>query len=92
VALLKIRAGEHIVRREGNVVTYGFAMKPGVAITRCGCPIAEHGPEGLSATFCRCSVGFVRAMFSGYPGRPVRVELLEALKRGGKTCRFKITV
>jgi hypothetical protein len=30
-------------------------------------------------------------MFSGCLGRPVRVELLEALKRGGKTCRFRIT-
>jgi predicted hydrocarbon binding protein len=92
VTFLQKRTGDNIVRREGNVVYYGFAAKPGVAIARCGCPLAEKGPEGLSGTFCQCSVGFVRAMFSGYLGQPVQVELLEALRRGGKTCRFKVTV
>jgi predicted hydrocarbon binding protein len=92
VAFLKKRTGENIVRREGDAVYYGFAMKPGVPIARCGCPLAEKGPEGLSGTFCQCSVGFVRAMFSGYLGKPVRVELLEAIKQGGKTCRFRVTL
>ena len=77
------------VVQEFNLLTIQ-AVHSGVAITRCGCPIAEKSPEGLSGTFCQCSVGFVRAMFSGYLGKPVRVELLEALKHGGKTCRFKI--
>ncbi len=92
VTFLKKRTGDNIVRREGNVVYYGFAMKPGVPLTRCGCPIVEKVPEGLSRTYCQCSVGFVRAMFGGYLGKPVKVELLEALRRGGKTCSFKVTV
>ena len=92
VTWLKKRNGENIVRCEGNVIYYGFAKRPGVPITQCGCPIAERGPEGLSGTYCHCSVGYVRALFSGYLGKPVQVELLEALKLGGKTCRFKITL
>jgi predicted ArsR family transcriptional regulator len=92
VAYLKKRTGENIVRREGNVVYYGFAEKPGVPITRCGCPIVERGLAGLSGTFCQCSIGYVRAMFGIYLGKSVQVELLEAIKRGGKTCRFKITL
>ena len=92
VGFIEKHGGGTVMRREGNVLTYAFAMKPGVPITRCGCPIVGNGPEGLSGTFCQCSVGFVRAMFSGYLGRPVQVDLLEALQRGGKTCRFRITV
>lgn len=92
VTWLKKRNGENIVRRDGNVIYYGFAKTPGVPITRCGCPLVEKDPEGLSGTYCQCSVGFVRALFSRHLGRSVQVELLEALKSGGKTCRFKVTV
>ncbi len=92
VAFLKKRSGENIARREGNIIYYGYAAKPGVPITRCGCPIVEKGPDGLSTTYCQCTVGFLRTMFSGYLGKPVQVEILEAIKRGGKTCRFKVTV
>ena len=92
VTSLKKRSGENLVRREGNVLYYGYASSPGVANRRCLCPIVEKGPAGLSATYCQCSVGYVRTMFRGYLGKPVSVELIESLKRGGKTCRFKITL
>ncbi|HQT92614.1 MAG TPA: DUF6144 family protein, partial [Candidatus Kryptobacter bacterium] len=58
----------------------------------CLCPLVESGPEGLSGTYCDCSVGYVREMFRTYTGKAVSVELLESLKRGGRTCRFGITV
>jgi hypothetical protein len=31
-------------------------------------------------------------MFEVFTGHPVKVELLESLKRGGKGCKFKITL
>jgi len=81
------------IRREGDIVYFDYVRNPAglkVADGWCLCPLVERGPEGLSGTFCECSVGYVAEMFSGIVQKPVRVELLESLKRGGKGCRFKI--
>jgi len=81
------------IRREGDIVYFDYVRNPGglkVADGWCLCPLVERGPEGLSGTFCECSVGYVTQMFSDQVGKPVRVQLLESLKRGGKGCRFKI--
>ena len=58
----------------------------------CLCPLVEKGPEGLSATFCQCSIGYVARMFEAAAGVPVKVELLESVKRGGEKCRFVVHV
>jgi hypothetical protein len=82
------------IRRDGDVVYFDYVGNPKtglkVADGWCLCPLVEKGPEGLSGSYCECSVGYVTAMFSQVTGQPVRVELLESLKRGGKGCRFKI--
>lgn len=86
-------AGPSPIRREGDIVYFDYVRNPaGLKVSDgwCLCPLVEKGPEGLSGTFCECSVGYVTEMFSGIAGKPVRVELLESLKRGGKGCRFKI--
>lgn len=83
------------IRREGNVIFFDYVRNPaGLKVSDgwCLCPLVEKGPQGLSGTFCECSVGYVREMFSEVAGKPVQVELLESLKRGGKGCRFKITL
>lgn len=58
----------------------------------CMCPIVETGPEELSPTYCYCSTGYVREIFIRALGKPVNVELLDSLKRGGKDCIFRIEV
>lgn len=58
----------------------------------CMCPIVETGPEGLSPTYCYCSTGYVKESFDRAFGKPVKVELLDSLKRGGKDCIFKIEI
>ena len=58
----------------------------------CLCPFVESKPAGLSPTYCLCSVGYVKVMHEMRLGRPVEVELLDAVLKGGKRCRFKITV
>jgi hypothetical protein len=81
------------IRREGDIVYFDYVQNPaGLKESDgwCLCPLVEKGPEGLSGTFCECSVGYVTEMFTGIVGKPVRVELLESLKRGGKGCRFKV--
>lgn len=84
-----------IIRREGDTVYFDYFANPAGlrnADGWCLCPLVEKGPEGLSGTFCECSVGYVREMFTQITGKPVQVELLESLKRGGKRCRFKISL
>ena len=79
--------------REGDIVYFNYVQNPdGLKVKDgwCLCPLVEKGPEGLSGTYCECSVGYVTEMFRQFTGKPVRVELLESLKRGGKGCRFKI--
>lgn len=88
-------AGEDAAELKDEVIEFRYVKNPSglkVADGYCLCPIVENGPEGLSGTYCHCSVGYVKEMFSLYLKREVDVELLESLKRGGKTCRFKITI
>lgn len=90
-AFVKMRG----LRREGNVIYFNYVQNPkGMKVQSgwCLCAFVAKGPEDLSGTYCQCSVGYVREMFSQLAGKPVTVELLESLKRGGKACRFKITV
>ncbi len=85
--------GADSVRLEGNTVYFNYVKNPEglrVADGYCLCPLVEDGPPGLSKTFCYCSVGYVRDMFESMTGRKAKVELLESLKGGGKTCRFRV--
>ncbi len=63
-----------------------------VADGYCLCPILEDAPKDISPTFCLCSVGYVREIFERGAGRPAQVELTESVLRGGKTCRFTVTL
>ena len=82
------------IRREGDVVYFDYVGNPltGIKVADgwCLCPLVEKGPDGLSGSYCECSIGYVGALFHRVLGKPVRVELLESLKRGGKGCRFKV--
>jgi len=95
IARVQSYIGQDAIRREGDVVYFHYVQNPRglkVADGYCLCPLVEGGPAGLSGTYCWCSVGYVQNMFETYVGRPASVELLESLKRGGKGCRFKITL
>jgi hypothetical protein len=95
VAGLVRHVGPENARREGDVVYFNYRGNPEglrVADGYCLCPLVEDGPAELSATFCHCSVGYVAYMFERNTGRPVRVELLESLRSGGKACRFAVHV
>ena len=87
--------GKENIYRKDNQVFFSFVKNPnGLKISDgyCLCPMVEDGPAGLSSTYCYCSVGYVQYMFEVTFGTNVRVELLESLRTGGKSCRFKIIV
>ncbi len=95
VARLAGYVGPENARREGQVVYFNYVQNPAGLRTAdgyCLCPVVEDGPADLSPTFCHCSVGYVAYMFERNLGRPVRVELLESVRRGGKACRFAVQV
>lgn len=86
------------IQRQGNVVTFTFSWgrnhqnPTGLIMSDgyCMCPQVESGPPGLSPSYCYCSTGYVKESFERVIGKPVKVELLESLKMGGKDCVFKI--
>jgi predicted hydrocarbon binding protein len=93
LAGMKKYGGDEMIRREGDVIHFQYIRNPAglrVADGWCLCPLVEKGPEGLSGTFCACSEGYVTEMFERASEVPVKVELVESLKRGGKTCMFRI--
>ena len=95
IARMRSHIGDEAIRREGDTVYFNYVGNPRglkVADGYCLCPLVETGPAGLSGTYCWCSVGYVQHMFEVAVGRPAKVDLLESLKRGGKGCKFKITL
>jgi hypothetical protein len=67
----------------------GLSLKEGY----CMCPLVEREVRGLSPTYCLCSSGYVQEIFERSTGRTVKsVEVVESVKRGGKDCRFKVTL
>jgi len=87
LAGLKEFAGEDGVRKEGNAIHFSYGSSG-----KSFCPLVESGAPQLSATYCQCSVGYVKEMFERAVGKPVKVELAESIKRGGKACRFTVNV
>jgi predicted hydrocarbon binding protein len=83
-------------RVEGNVIYFQFtsAAETGLPSEEgaCLCPLVETKPEGLSPTYCQCSVGYVKEWYDQLFGKSVQVELLDSVLMGGKRCRFRITV
>ena len=76
--------GEEHVQQDGDVVR--------VVCTDCLCPVAKDIPEGLSCTYCYCSLGWMKETFGAVVGKPVDVELLQSIVRGAETCEFAITL
>jgi hypothetical protein len=93
VEFIRSHHGPESARREGDTVYFNYIQNFSglkVADGYCLCPLVETGPAGLSGTYCFCSVGYVQHMFELMAGHPVKVALLDSLKRGGKGCKFKI--
>jgi hypothetical protein len=84
------------LRVEGNVIYFEFdsSAETGEASAEgiCLCPLVESKPAGMSPTYCLCSLGYVKEMHELRFGRKAEVELLDSVLRGGKRCRFKITI
>jgi len=57
----------------------------------CGCPLVVEGYLDKSPTFCLCSRGWVKAVFTEALGEEVEVELVQAIGRGDDCCEFVVS-
>jgi hypothetical protein len=83
-------------RIDGNAIYFQYmnAAETGQAAAEgaCLCPLVESKPNGLSSTYCQCSIGYVKAMHELLLNRTVEVELVDSVLMGGKRCQFKLMV
>ena len=58
--------------------------------TQCGCPLVRNKIVNLNETFCYCSLGWVKKIFSTLLKRPINAELKASIGRGDKICNFVV--
>lgn len=70
--------------RDGNLVhiRYGAVSK------QCYCPAARYHPAKPHDIHCECTRASHQTIFETALERPVRVSIVESLRRGGATCHF----
>lgn len=74
--------------QEGDEVHIRYGeVSPG-----CYCPAARAIPIKPDDLHCECSRATHQAIFETALGHPVHIEILETVRRGGKTCHFVIQV
>jgi hypothetical protein len=96
VAAVKERATDGSIQVDGRVIQFQYLSSAETGLPAaegtCLCPLVETKPAGLSCTYCLCSLGYVKDMFEQTLGTKVDVELVDSVLKGGKRCKFKITV
>lgn len=63
-------------------------VRYGETSRRCYCPVVKGVPARPDDLHCECTRGTHRAVFEAALGRPIRVDVIETLRRGGRTCHF----
>jgi hypothetical protein len=67
------------VWREGDLVH---------VVKQCFCPAARYHPVRPHDMHCECTRATQQAIFETALERPVKVEIVESVRRGNKTCHF----
>lgn len=57
----------------------------------CYCSYVKRVDHSISKTWCYCTLGYAKSLFEKVFEAPVKAELLESIKTGGKQCIIKIT-
>ena len=74
--------------QEGNLVHIRY----GEVSSRCYCPAANYRPSKANDIHCECTRNTHQTVFETALGRPFKVDIVESLRRGGKTCHFVVHV
>jgi hypothetical protein len=70
--------------REGDLVHIRY----GEVSPKCYCPAARAHPVLPNDMHCECTRATHQAVFESALERPIKMEVAESLRRGGKTCHF----
>jgi len=73
------------VWRDGDTVHIRY----GEVTSRCYCPVVKDRPAKPNDLHCECTRMTHQSIFEAALGRPVRVEVLDTLRRGGRNCHFR---
>lgn len=57
----------------------------------CYCSYVKRVDQNISKTWCYCTLGYAKSLFEKVFEAPVKAELLESIKTGGKQCVVRIT-
>jgi hypothetical protein len=72
--------------KDGDIVHIRFGeVSPG-----CYCPAANYRASKPNDVHCECTRMTHQTIFETALGRPFKVDILESLRRGGKTCHFAV--
>jgi hypothetical protein len=63
-------------------------IRYGETSSGCYCPVLRGQPARPDDPHCHCTRATHQAIFEAALGRPVRVEIVETVRRGGQTCHF----
>jgi len=58
----------------------------------CVCPVLPHNATTPATAMCYCSEGFAERMFSKVYGAPVSATVISSVRRGDKSCRYKVVL
>ena len=72
--------------QEGNLVHIRY----GEVSSKCYCPAANYRPAKPNDIHCECTRTTHQTIFETALGRPLKVDVVESLRRGGKTCHFVV--
>jgi hypothetical protein len=74
------------VWREGDLVHIRY----GKVSAGCFCPAAKHRPPRPGDLHCECTRAMHQAIWEAALGRKYKIDILESVRRGGKTCHFAV--
>lgn len=72
--------------RDGNEVHIRY----GEVSSGCFCPAAKYRPAKPNDLHCECTRTTHQTVFETAMERPFKVDILETVRRGGKTCHFLV--
>ena len=72
--------------KDGDIVHIRY----GETSAQCYCPAANYRKPKPNDVHCECTRTTHQTIFETALGRPFKVDILESLRRGGKTCHFAV--
>ncbi len=67
-----------------------FHIRYGAVSDHCYCPVAQNIPAKPQDVHCECTKATHQMIFEAALDRPFKVDIVESLRRGGKTCHFVV--